>query len=42
VRTMMRRHRGAAKSCPGQEIYPYLLHGLAVERANQVCCMVAR
>jgi putative transposase len=47
VRTMMRRmciealYRwpNTSKPCPGHKIYPYLLRGLAVERANQVWCM---
>jgi putative transposase len=47
VRTMMRRmcietlyrRPNTSKPCPGHKIYPYLLRGLAVERANQVWCM---
>ena len=47
VRTMMRRmgiealyrRPDTSKPCPGHKIYPYLLRGLAVERANQVWCM---
>jgi putative transposase len=47
VRTMMRRmciealyrRPNTSKPCPGQKIYPYLLRGLAVERANQVWAM---
>jgi putative transposase len=47
VRTMMRRmgiealyrHSNTSKPCPGHKIYPYLLRGLAVERANQVWAM---
>jgi putative transposase len=47
VRTMMRRmgiealyrRPNASKPCPGHKIYPYLLRGLAVERANQVWAM---
>ena len=44
VRTMMRRmgiealyrRPNTSKPCPGHKIYPHLLRGLAVERANQV------
>jgi putative transposase len=47
VRTLMRRmciealyrRPNTSKPCPGHKIYPYLLRGLAVERANQVWCM---
>jgi putative transposase len=47
VRTMMRRmciealyrRPNTSKPCAGHKIYPYLLRGLAVERANQVWCM---
>jgi putative transposase len=47
VRTMMRRmgiealyrRPNTSKPCPGHKIYPYLLRGLAVERANQVWAM---
>ena len=47
VRTMMRRmgiealyrRPNTSKRCPGHKIYPYLLRGLAVERANQVWAM---
>jgi putative transposase len=47
VRTMMRRmciealyrRPHTSKPRPGHKIYPYLLRGLAVERANQVWCM---
>jgi putative transposase len=47
VRTMMRRmgiealyrRPNTSKVCPGHKIYPYLLRGLAVERANQVWAM---
>jgi len=47
VRTMMRRmciealyrRPNTSKWCPGHKIYPYLLRGLAVERANQVWAM---
>jgi putative transposase len=47
VRTMMRRmciealyrRPNTSKPRPGHKIYPYLLRGLAVERANQVWCM---
>jgi putative transposase len=47
VRTLMRRmciealyrRPNTSKPCPGHIIYPYLLRGLAVERANQVWCM---
>jgi putative transposase len=47
VRAMMRRmciealyrRPNTSKPCPGHKIYPYLLRGLAVERANQVWCM---
>ena len=47
VRTMMRRmciealyrRPNTSKPCPGHKIYPYLLRGLTVERANQVWCM---
>ncbi len=47
VRTMMRRmciealyrRPNTSKPCPGHKIHPYLLRGLAVERANQVWCM---
>ena len=47
LRTMMRRmciealyrRPHTSKPCPGHKIYPYLLRGLAVERANQVWCM---
>ncbi len=47
VRTMMRRmciealyrRPNTSKPAPGHKIYPYLLRGLAVERANQVWCM---
>jgi putative transposase len=47
VRAMMRRmciealyrRPNMSKPCPGHKIYPYLLRGLAVERANQVWCM---
>jgi hypothetical protein len=47
VATMMRRmgiealyrRPNTSKSAPGHKIYPYLLRGLAVERANQVWAM---
>jgi putative transposase len=47
VRTLMRRmciealyrRPNTSKPCPGHKIYPYLLRGLAVERADQVWCM---
>jgi putative transposase len=47
VRTLMRRmciealyrRPNTSKPCPRHKIYPYLLRGLAVERANQVWCM---
>jgi putative transposase len=47
VRTMMRRmgiealyrRPNTSKPCPGHKIYPYLLRGLVVERANQVWAM---
>src|SRR4051794_41856806 len=47
VRTMMRRmglealyrRPNTSKPTPGHKIYPYLLRGLAVERANQVWAM---
>jgi putative transposase len=47
VATMMRRmgiealyrRPNTSKSAPGRKIYPYLLRGLAVERANQVWAM---
>jgi putative transposase len=47
VRTMMRRmciealyrRPNTSKPCPGHKIYPYLLRGLVVERANQVWSM---
>ncbi len=47
VRTMMRRmciealyrRPNTSKPCPGHKIYPYLLRGLAVERAHQVWAM---
>ncbi len=47
VRTMMRRmgiealyrRPNTSKPCPGHKIDPYLLRGLAVERANQVWAM---
>jgi len=47
VRTMMRRmgiealyrRPNTSKPCPEHKIYPYLLRGLAVERANQVWAM---
>jgi putative transposase len=47
VRTLMRRmgiealyrRPNTSKPCPGHKIYPYLLRGLAVERANQVWAM---
>src|SRR6202166_189748 len=47
VRAMMRRmciealyrRPNTSKPCPRHKIYPYLLRGLAVERANQVWCM---
>ena len=47
VRTMMRRtgiealyrRPNTSKPAPGHRIYPYLLRGLAVERANQVWAM---
>jgi putative transposase len=47
VRTMMRRmsiealyrRPNTSKPCPGHKIYPYLLRGLAVERANRVWAM---
>jgi putative transposase len=50
VRPMMRRMCIAAlyrrpntsKPCPGHKIYPYLLCGLAVERANQVWARLAK
>jgi putative transposase len=47
VRTMMRRmciealyrRPNTSKPSPGHKIYPYLLHGLAIERPNQVWAM---
>jgi transposase InsO family protein len=47
VRTLMRRmciealyrRANTSRPSPGHKIYPYLLHGLAVERADQVWCM---
>jgi putative transposase len=47
VQTMMRRmgiealyrRPNTSKPCPGHKIYPYLLRGLVVERANQVWAM---
>src|SRR6202521_1329856 len=47
VRTMMRRmcieaiycKPNTSKAAPGHKIYPYLLRGLAIERANQVWAM---
>jgi putative transposase len=47
VRAMMRRmgiealyrRPNTSKPCAGHKIYPYLLHGLAVERSNQVWAM---
>ena len=50
VRTMMRRmgiealyrRLNTSKPCPGHKIYPYLLRGLAVERANQVWARLAK
>src|ERR1700710_2555182 len=33
------RRPHTSKPSPGHKIYPYLLRGLAVERANQVWCM---
>jgi putative transposase len=33
------RRPNTSKVCPGHKIYPYLLRGLAVERANQVWAM---
>jgi putative transposase len=47
VRTMMRqmgvealyRRPNTSKLCPGHKIYPYLLRGLTVQRANQVWAM---
>jgi putative transposase len=50
VRTMMRRmgvealyrRPNTSKPCPGHKIYPYLLRGLAVERANQVWARLAK
>jgi putative transposase len=50
VVSLMRRRRIAAiyrrpntsKSSPGHKIYPYLLRGVAVERANQVWARLAK
>jgi putative transposase len=50
VVSLMRRMRIAAiyrrpntsKSSPGHKIYPYLLRGVAVERANQVWARLAK
>jgi putative transposase len=50
VRTMMRRmgvealyrRPNTSKPCPRHKIYPYLLRGLAVERANQVWARLAK
>ena len=50
VRTLMRRmgiealyrRPNTSKPCPGHKIYPYLLRGLAVERANQVWARLAK
>ena len=47
VRTMMRRmciealyrRPNTSKAAPGHKIYPYLLRGLAIDRANQVWAM---
>jgi putative transposase len=47
VRTMMRRmciealyrRPNTSRPCPGHKIYPYLLRGLAIERANHVWAM---
>jgi putative transposase len=33
------RRPNTSERCPGHKIYPYLLRGLAVERANQVWAM---
>jgi putative transposase len=50
VRTMMRRmgiealyrRPNTSKPCLGHRIYPYLLRGLAIERANQVWARLAK
>jgi putative transposase len=47
VTTMMRRmaieavyrRPNTSKPTPGHKIYPYLLRGLTIDRANQVWCM---
>jgi putative transposase len=36
------RRPNTSKSSPGHKIYPYLLRGVAVERANQVWARLAK